>query len=101
MRGRRTLTAGVLSTVIALSLTACEMTHRHHHDEDEAHLASMATVDIHQAIETASQKVPGTVVEAKLDKEDGQAIWEVEIITPDGRKVEVHVDAKTGEAHLD
>ena len=59
-------------------------------------LVKDATVTIDQAIKTASEKVPGTVVEAELEKKHGKTVWEVEILGADGHVTEVHIDAGTG-----
>ncbi len=65
-------------------------------DGDIAALAKDSKVSIDQAIKTASQKVPGTVVEAELEKKHGKTIWEVEVLGADGKVTEVHIDAATG-----
>jgi len=62
-----------------------------------ADLVKDAKVTIDQAIKTASEKVPGTVVEAELEKKHGKTVWEVEIVGPDGKVTEVHIDAATGD----
>jgi uncharacterized membrane protein YkoI len=49
-----------------------------------------------EAIKTAMNKVPGTVVEAELEKKHGKTVWEVEILGADGRVTEVHIDAADG-----
>ncbi|MEO5954650.1 MAG: PepSY domain-containing protein [Nitrospiraceae bacterium] len=59
-------------------------------------LAKDAKVTIDQAIKTASEKVPGTVVEAELEKKHGKTVWEVEVLGADGNVTEVHIDAATG-----
>ncbi len=68
-------------------------------DEDEsnvADLAKTAKVTIHDAIKTASDKMPGTVVEAELERKHGKTVWEVEIVGADGKVMEVHIDADSG-----
>ena len=42
------------------------------------------------------EKVPGTVVEAELEKKHGKTVWEVEVLGADGKVTEVHIDAATG-----
>jgi len=59
-------------------------------------LVKDAKVTIDQAIKTASEKVPGTVVEAELEKKHGKTVWEVEILGADGNVTETHIDAATG-----
>src|ERR1044071_5102615 len=55
-----------------------------------------AKVTAEQAIKTAMEKVPGTVVEAELEKKHGKTVWEVEILGVDGTVTEVHIDAANG-----
>ena len=68
-------------------------------DDKEANVADLvkdAKVTAEQAIKTAMEKVPGTVVEAELEKKHGKTIWEVEILGADGKVTEVHIDAANG-----
>lgn len=65
-------------------------------EEDVAALAKEAKVTIDQAIKTATEKVPGTVVEAELEKKHDKTVWEVEVLGGDGKVTEVHIDAATG-----
>jgi uncharacterized membrane protein YkoI len=39
--------------------------------------------------------VPGEVVEVELEREHGQWVYELKIIAPDGRMLEVLMDAAT------
>ncbi|MBI5777146.1 MAG: PepSY domain-containing protein, partial [Nitrospirae bacterium] len=59
-------------------------------------LSKTAKVTIEQAVKTASEKLPGKVIEAELEKKHGKGVWEVEIVGADGKVTEVHVDADTG-----
>ena len=61
-----------------------------------ADLVKDAKGTVDQAIKTASEKVPGTVVEAELEKKHGKTVWEVEVFGADGSVTEVHIDAATG-----
>jgi uncharacterized membrane protein YkoI len=68
-------------------------------DDKEGHIADLvkeAKVTADQAIKTAMEKVPGTVVEAELEKKHGKTVWEVEIFGADGKITEVHIDAAMG-----
>lgn len=68
-------------------------------DDKEGKVADLvkdAKVTVDQAIKTASEKVPGTVVEAELEKKHGKTVWEVEVFGADGSVTEVHIDAATG-----
>ena len=61
-----------------------------------ADLVKDAKVTAEQAIKTAGENVPGTVVEAELEKKHGKTVWEVEVFGADGSITEVHIDAATG-----
>ena len=65
-------------------------------EQKAAEMAKTAKVTIDQAIKTASEKVPGTVIEAELEHKHGKTIWEVEIVSADGKVTEVHLDADSG-----
>lgn len=86
------ITASVVGLLFALGSGAWA-------DDKEGKITDLvkdATVTIDQAIKTASEKVPGTVVEAELEKKHGKTVWEVEILGADGNVTEVHIDASTG-----
>ena len=92
MRTLRIMTAGVVGFLFAIGSSAWA-------DDKEAKITDLvkdATVTIEQAIKTASEKVPGTVVEAELEKKHGKTVWEVEVLGADGNVTEVHIDAATG-----
>ncbi len=40
---------------------------------------------------------PGRVIEVELEYSDGILVYEVELVTPDGRLIEVDMNAATGE----
>jgi uncharacterized membrane protein YkoI len=86
------ITAGVVGLLFALGSSAWA-------DDKEGKITDLvkeAKVTIDQAIKTASEAVPGTVVEAELEKKHGKTIWEVEVLGADGNVTEVHIDAATG-----
>ena len=58
--------------------------------------AASAKVSIAEAITTASEKVSGAVVEAKLEQKHDRLIWEIEVITQEKQVKQVHIDAQTG-----
>ena len=92
MRTLGIITAGVVGFLFAVGASAWA-------DDKEAKVTDLvkdAKVTIDQAIKTASEKVPGTVVEAELEKKHGKTVWEVEVLGTDGNVTEVHIDAATG-----
>ncbi|MEW6544646.1 MAG: PepSY domain-containing protein [Nitrospirota bacterium] len=64
--------------------------------KEKVEMATAAKVTIDQAIKTASEKVAGKVIEAELEKKHDKAVWEVEVLTADGKVMEVHIDADSG-----
>jgi uncharacterized membrane protein YkoI len=64
--------------------------------KETVEMAAEAKVTIDQAIKTASEKVPGKVVEAELEKKGGTLVWEIEVVTAENKVMEVHVDAESG-----
>ena len=54
-------------------------------------------ISTEQAIGIALQQVPGQVVKAELDNDDGRLLYEIDIRNEQGIKYEVKVDAITGE----
>ena len=53
-------------------------------------------ITIDQAMAIALQRVPGQVVKAELEFEDGILIYEIYSRTAEGHKYEVKIDASTG-----
>jgi uncharacterized membrane protein YkoI len=95
---------GLTVTVITVSLLAFSMPawsdKGKKGKEEEAKVTDLvkdAKVTIDQAIKTASDKAPGTIVEAELEKKHGKTVWEVEVVGADGNVTEVHIDAASGE----
>ena len=65
--------------------------------ETKAELSKSSQISMDKAIEIALKKVPGKAVEAEIEKEDGRAVYEIEIIDTSNSKRKVHVDARTGD----
>ena len=85
----------VVGTVLALETPAWS-DKKKGEEGDIAALAKEAKITIEQAVKTAVEKVPGTVVEAELEKKHGKTTWEVEVLGADGAVTEVCIDAVTG-----
>jgi uncharacterized membrane protein YkoI len=51
-----------------------------------------------QAIDAAEAAVPGRSIDAQLDTDKGMPRFEIKLITPQNKQVEVHVNASTGAA---
>ena len=64
--------------------------------KETVEMAATAKVTIEQAIKTASEKVPGKVVEVELEMKHDKAVWEVQVVTAENKVMEVHIDAGSG-----
>lgn len=60
-------------------------------------VARGAFLPLDQILDIVSASHPGRLVEVELEMEDGAWVYEVEIITPQGRLIEVELNAATGE----
>jgi uncharacterized membrane protein YkoI len=91
---RAHVVTGLLAICLVVGSTSVALS-----DDKEGNVADLvkdAKVTIEQAIKTAMEKVPGTVVEAELQKKHGKTVWEVEILGADGKVTEVHINAADG-----
>ena len=54
-------------------------------------------LSLEEAIAKAKTKFPGRVLEAELENEHGQVVYEIEIASATGAVTEIEVDAQSGE----
>ncbi len=66
------------------------------HDQVKADMSKASQISIEQAIQAATKEVPGRVIKAELEKEHGPLMWEIEIVTSEGKVQEVHLDGVSG-----
>ena len=75
---------------------------RHGERREAAQLASLAKIDLAKATTAALAQVPGTVLKAELDDENGNLVYSVEIMTHTHEIKDVKVDAGNGNVlHVD
>lgn len=88
------LRAGVLAALLATvtAVPASEL------DADEARQLreSGAILPLSRIIGQARDAQPGRVIEVELESEDGEPVYELEIIDAEGRVWELELDAATG-----
>ncbi len=65
-------------------------------DAEKIQWARATKVPVTEAIKTATTHTPGQVIEAALHSIDGRLLYEVEVVTKDGKVVELYVDPQTG-----
>ncbi len=54
-------------------------------------------VPLQKVLAVVGARIEGEIAEIEFEREDGVWAYEVKIITPNGRMIEVYVDAGTGE----
>ena len=64
--------------------------------ESETKAMKQIKVPMCKAIEAAKAAVPGQVVEAEAEEEDGYLVYKIKILQPDGKKGKIYVDPVTG-----
>lgn len=65
--------------------------------EAEGTAIEQVKISIVEAIEIAKKRLDGWVVEAKLEKEEGYLVWEIEILDKNKKEHEIIVDPVTGD----
>lgn len=70
---------------------------KHHHKSENIASLQAAPIQINKAVEIALAAISGTVKEAEFEIEDGQSIWEVELVNADKEMYELEIDANSGE----
>ena len=89
----KALTAGIASLIIAgTSITAFSG----QSDDDKPELVNQASLSIEQAMAIALADVPGKVIEAELEHDDGTLVWEIEVLNSENLVYEFEIDANDG-----
>lgn len=57
---------------------------------------SNGVLPIERILDQTRTSVAGVILEVELEREHGRLIYEVLVLTPDNRKVEIEYDARTG-----
>ncbi|MGI9316489.1 MAG: PepSY domain-containing protein [bacterium] len=95
---KKTLTAGIVVIAIAGASAVGLANHKNHNhrDHDSADLIRESAISIDQAMEIALADVPGKVMEAEIDREDGVVVWEIEVVDNQNQIFEFEIDANSG-----
>ena len=51
---------------------------------------------LEQILARIEARHPGRIVEVELEDDDGLWLYEIEVLTPEGRLIEIELDARTG-----
>ncbi len=88
----------LLVPVLALSLFATSMVHGDDVSQAEARqlVARGVLKPLSTILDAIHAEFGGTVLEVELEHDDGEYVYEIEILTADGRVLELEYDARTG-----
>ncbi len=95
-RARRACLLVLLAAMPMLGSAAQASPYERDHDRARAALGRGEVLPLAEILEAVTTAVPGDVVEVELEREHGTWVYELKVITPDGRRREVLVDGATG-----
>lgn len=84
--------------VVVLSLSAANAAFGQQHEprDIQAAVRRGEVLPLPRILDLAQKRVPGEVLEVELEKDGGKFVYEVKMLTPDGRVREVTIDAHSG-----
>ena len=68
------------------------------HDHEQAQRAVQAgeVLPLRSVLERLEREHPGQVLDVELERDDGRWIYEIKLLQPDGRRIKLELDARTG-----
>lgn len=84
-----------LALILAL-LASPAWADRADHDRARRALEAGEILPLSEILQAAEATHPGRVIELELERDDGRWIYEMELVTRDGRIYEMEIDAATG-----
>lgn len=99
-RGSRLMRS--LLVILALGLTASAHA-RNGQDDDIGHeaarrlLESGRILSLETILSKIADRLPGKLIETKLENDDGRILYDLKFLRPDGRVQELEIDAATGD----
>src|SRR5512141_2569644 len=90
-------TAVALLTALAVFATAARADDDHDHDVARRAVERGEIKPLAEILRALRDRLPGEVAKVKLERDHGRLTYEFRIVSAQGRILEVHVDAATGE----
>lgn len=91
-----TLLAGVLAGLLVQLAAAPAPAEEHWHDLHEA-VREERIVALPSLLDWLEARYAGQVLEVELERDDGRLVYEIDMLGPQGQKVEFEFDAESGE----
>ncbi|RBI83788.1 peptidase [Rhodosalinus halophilus] len=82
--------------LVLMLLAAQSLADRDDHDRARRALERGEVLPLARILAVAEAEAGGRAIEVEFEREDGRWIYELELITPAGRLVELEIDAATG-----
>lgn len=70
---------------------------RSDHDQARAAHARQQALPLERILAIVERHFEGRVIDTELERDDGQLRYELELLLPDGRVIEIEIDAHSGE----
>lgn len=87
-------TAGLMLILLPLTLAAQPLAPDYETARQAVGRGDMLPLE--QILARIEARHPGRIVEVELEDENGLWLYEIEVLTPDGRLIELELDARTG-----
>jgi uncharacterized membrane protein YkoI len=84
-----------LALILSL-IAAPALADRDDHDRARRALEAGEILPLSDILDAATEMRPGRVIEIDLERDDGQWVYELELVTPQGRLYEMEIDAASG-----
>lgn len=93
----RTLSAVLLAALTAVVAVAGDAAATSDHDRARRAVEEGRILPLKEILARAQAAYPGQVIEAELEDEGGNVVYEIKILTTDGRVMKLYYSAATGE----
>lgn len=92
----RTRLAGLAILALAALATLAPLSADDDHDRAREAVRSGRVLPLRAVLEAVERDFVGRVLDVELEDEDGAFVYEIDLLAPGGRKIEVVYDARTG-----
>ncbi len=89
--------AALLAFLLAGAVVPATADDDDEHDRVRAMMERGEVLPLSAILEIVAREAPGEVIEVDLDEDDGEVIYEIEVLNERGRVLEIEIDAVTGE----
>lgn len=81
---------------LAVAATPSQLSADGDHDRARQAVRSGRVLPLHAILDALEKDFAGQVLDVELEDDDGAVVYEIELLAPGGRKIELVYDARTG-----